>query len=129
MFVLDTKPGDERIPIIFIPGVAGTKIFQITPDGDRKEVWPSIEIKNNFGIGTKKALIGMDLKNDGETFVNHAKLELELLRDVRTNIPTWNGMQTIILADYYGKILNYLENEHGYKEGKDLFTFPYNWLL
>ena len=118
MFVLDTKPRDERIPIIFIPGVAGTKIFQITPDGKRMEVWPSVY---PWSSSSKlPALTGMNMEKDGETFVNPATLELEILRAV--GYPP-------IGKDFYGKILNYLEKEHGYKEGEDLFTLPYNWLL
>ena len=53
----------KLIPIIFIPGIAGTKIFD-----NGIEVWPAV------GTGLQP-LTGMNLEKDGRTFVNPVNLK------------------------------------------------------
>jgi tetratricopeptide (TPR) repeat protein len=110
----------KLIPIIFLPGVAGSKIFQKTENGNRMEVWPSVGYDKD-SKDKLPPLTGMDLKKDGETFVNVNSDDLE--------VEIFKGAGPYEIYDFYKEILTYLEDNHGYKENRNLFIFPYNWLL
>lgn len=116
---------ETLIPIIFIPGIGGTKMKQIK-DGKTMEVWPSVGYSSSPS-SKLPPLTGMELQKDGVTQVNPFKYDKELLQSVA--IPVIDKFVEIPVIDVYGGFLNYLKVELGYTEGKDLYTFPYDFRL
>ena len=91
----------NRLPIILIPGVAGTILFS----SGKGEVWPLAPQANR---------VDMTLNPDGKTSATGASIfVVDILRRAGP-------------MNFYGGMMNYL-TQLGYKEGTDLFTFPYDW--
>ncbi len=103
--IKSAQPGvsANRLPVILIPGVAGTVLFS-TGQG---EVWPLAPQANRMD---------MTLNPDGKTPATGAGIYVGDI--IRRSGP----------MNFYGGMMNYL-TQLGYKEGTDLFTLPYDWRL
>jgi pimeloyl-ACP methyl ester carboxylesterase len=100
------KPGDapqkqERLPIIFLPGVAGT---ELKDPGTGNQLWPFIVYGSRFK---------MMLDSDGRGNADRVRI---------------GGILRSGVTNFYGGMLSYLASK-GYQENTDLFIFPYDWRL
>lgn len=93
-------------PIVFLPGVAGTELYQGSIE-TLNQVWP---------FSPRGIREDMVLSRDGATpfFPGSSIVPGRILR---------SG-----LSNFYGDMIEFME-EKGYSEGRDLFTFPYDWRL
>ncbi len=107
----DDESGDpiKKTPVIIIPGVTGTRLLENYGDGN--EIWPSVtklalSIPDNF-------LDVLALNPDGTERSEFSIKTGDIIREAA-------GMHVFdnMIADLEAK---------GYKEGVDLFVFPYDW--
>lgn len=92
---------DSRLPVIFLPGVAGSVL-----NSRGNELWPTASMGSRADLA---------LESDGVTSAQKANIEVgDVLR--RPD------------SDFYGGFLESLK-AIGYKPGTDLFTFPYDWRM
>jgi pimeloyl-ACP methyl ester carboxylesterase len=126
----------KRLPIIFLPGVAGTQLYNNSAaaraagqDRYAKQVWPL----------APQALDGITrytlrLREDGKTPADNTKLGDIIVGDIlrRSGIELSRaGM------NFYGGMMKFIEDKGlGYKERpqqsgekRNLFAFPYDWRL
>jgi|GEM_PF-5696717 len=89
----------DRLPIIFLPGIAGTAL-----NHDSFELWPTAKVGNRLNL---------ELKEDGKTSATGASISLG---QIFRNPP----------VDFYGGFLKALTGL-GYQDDVDLFTFAYDW--
>ena len=104
-----------RPPVIILPGVAGTELFNSTAVIDN-QLWP-------FAYGGSRWKLR--LQGDGSTPA------------YKSNVITGTVLRRNFIAaklpklkktNFYGPLINFLTSA-GFKEGKDLVTFPYDWRL
>ena len=101
------EPDKPRLPIIFLPGVAGTELRQLA--GSKSyQVWPFVAPP---GLGGNRFNMVLDRDGIGNT------------GKVRTGDILRSG-----IVNFYGSMINFLVTK-GYKEDRDLFIFPYDWRL
>jgi pimeloyl-ACP methyl ester carboxylesterase len=93
-------PDDERPPVIFIPGVAGT----VLNSSIGLEMWPLAPVGDRAG---------MALEADGRTQANRKAIQVGGILDRP-------GM------NFYGGIVSFLKSI-GYQQDTDLFVMPYDW--
>ena len=104
-----TDAPSAHLPVVVIPGVAGTTLNSRTAIAS-SEVWPNAKLAGRDGL---------QLEDDGITPVTDAQIRTgDILR----------GGPAHHFADTYGPLLASLRKQ-GYREGTDLFTFPYDWRL
>ena len=96
-----------NIPIIFLPGIAGSELY----NAGGSQLWP-------LPFPPSK-VTGLALNNDGSSAQNITPGEI-LRGKLRSG---W------FFTNVYGSMIEYLVKKEGYAEGKDLFTFPYDWRL
>lgn len=96
----------EHLPIIFLPGVAGTFLWS-----GNVPVWPVPP--------TNGELEYILLKEDGRTEKNTGS---------KITVGDIMRSSTISKLDFYGGMIKFLVSKN-YKEGKDLLTFPYDWRI
>ena len=105
-----------RTPIVFIPGIMGSKLFN-TLDGQENEVWvnlPRAITSNLSELGL--AADGVSPSRDDPAYTtSHTK-------------PGTTGLVTrVLIADFYGTLVNHFTQTHGYVEGVDFWVYPYDW--
>lgn len=102
-----------RLPIIFLPGVAGSQLFNNPPYVPlvSSQLWP-------VSVLGQRHLLG--LTSEGKSAFNANIFVGDILRSGDGRFSS--------LADFYGSLIEFLE-ARGYKEGSDLFAFPYDWRL
>lgn len=99
---------NERIknPILIIPGLLGTELFN-----EQEKIWPNILRMSGDG-------------NDGFMDV----LSFNDTLSSSNNISIQNVISSELFNDYTHNLISQLTSpEGGYREGVDLFTFPYDW--
>ncbi len=106
-----------RDPVILIPGIMGTEIKK--DYGEFGELWPNISklilsVSDNFLDDLALLPSGID---DPE---RPMKLG-DIIRSVKVDM-----LGKSFNSDTFGGLISEL-NKAGYKEGKDLFVFPYDW--
>jgi pimeloyl-ACP methyl ester carboxylesterase len=108
-------PGEVR-PVIFVPGVGGTKLA-----GQDGELWALIfdQIKSL----SDDFLTDLALEADGETSQFGISVD-DILRTESIEILGF-GVRDV---DFYGALVETFA-EAGYAEGEMLFVFPYDWRL
>lgn len=94
------KEEEERLPIIFLPGVAGSIL-----EARDRELWPLAPFGDRADLA---------MEPDGKTSSTKANV---VVGDVLRGRP---GM------DYYGSFIDSLKSM-GYVENQDLFVFSYDW--
>jgi pimeloyl-ACP methyl ester carboxylesterase len=102
-----------RLPIIFIPGLAGTQL--VNRNG---EVWPNAIA---LGLSGDDAFLNvLALAADGRTPAQPANPDY-------TSVRTGDVLRTVIGVDVYQGALDYL-GSRGYRESdRSLTVFPYDW--
>ncbi len=96
------EEASERLPVIFLPGVAGT----ILTNSVGHELWPLAPVSHRANLA---------FEADGVTSATGEQIKVgDMLRRPGMN--------------FYGGFMEMLENNE-YKEGTDLFAFPYDWRL
>ncbi|MBI4318818.1 MAG: alpha/beta fold hydrolase [Chloroflexi bacterium] len=102
---------EERLPIIFIPGVAGSKLYKDSALGPG-QLWPLAPIESRVDLA---------LASDGVASATGANIVVgDALRDT--------GVDLLGALNFYGSIVKFLEGK-GWKEKHDLEVFPYDWRL
>jgi pimeloyl-ACP methyl ester carboxylesterase len=101
----------DRAPVIFLPGVAGSILFDRPIIGD--QLWPFSP------LGKRAAL---RLQDDGRTpaMTGVAVTAFDIIRTKDANFST--------LKNVYGGLVDFLQSR-GYREGTDFNVFPYDWRL
>lgn len=104
---------ENRLPIIFLPGIAGTLLEDHGEIQD--ELW--------LGIPSLKSRARLALDDQGKLpIIPNVRIETgDILRHDLAGF--------ISGTNFYGDMIRYLTEEQGYVEGIDLFTFPYDWRL
>lgn len=103
----NTKQSAQKIPVLIVPGIMGTEIFK----GDNK-LWPN----SSEMARPNSSDVFMDplsYKDDGSPL--DASLE------------TGQVVSKEFTFNYTKNLVSDFINDQGYTEGKDLFTFPYDW--
>ncbi len=103
----------DKPPVLIVPGVLGTEMFK----GNEK-LW--LDINRNLTDVGDQFMDGM-LFNSNLIPINNLNLG-EVIKKKTKNI----GVGDIVLFDYTDGLINEFTSQ-GYTEGKDLFTFPYDW--
>lgn len=105
-----TLPPGKRPPVILLPGVAGSELYVPGVPGDPQkpdaQVWPL----RTYAWADRTA---MEMLLDGAP-----------TGDIRTGSILMGAV-----ADFYGGMVRYLRDVHGYQVSRDLATFPYDWRL
>lgn len=107
----------KRTPLIFVPGVSGSVLVN-----DNGEVWPNSHVYANST--TDELALELRLADDGES-----PFDEDTLPVIATNIitiTTATVANNSVPTDIYDSTIKFLEDE-GYKQGIDLFVFPYDW--
>ncbi len=98
----------EHLPVIFLPGVAGSYLYEKDTVSDDM-LWPLAPIDDRADLFLKDD--GITPKTEGVKIVPG-----DILRS------------SVEKLNFYGSMIKFLESK-GYKQGKDLFVFPYDWRL
>ena len=111
----------KHLPIIFIPGVAGTYLDFADANGQTINIWPIT------GTSTQGSAYRLLLQGDGAT----SSSPLESGQSVVANrIFASHGLgSSKDPFNFYGGFEDYLVTNEGYTLGKDLVEFPYDWRL
>lgn len=120
-----------RTPVIFIPGIMGSRIAKRHPNGSFPELWPA----GLFNDDEHR-----ELANEVEDPSNYRPISARNV--VPTNIIRNVGVN-VGMTDVYGKLIDYLTRTKGYtlydvpyptvypcdttRTDADLFVFPYDW--
>ncbi len=114
----------QRVPIIFLPGVAGTAL-KVEGRGylsyiRNPQVWPAGEGDRTF----------LALADDGKApaYPDRKIIVGTILGDA-TNVPLYGATAPPTGMNFYGGLLAYLINNWGYVRDTNLFVFPYDWRL
>ncbi|NVN96900.1 alpha/beta fold hydrolase, partial [Candidatus Nomurabacteria bacterium] len=97
-------------PVIIIPGIMGTEL--IRDYGDKNEIWPNI--LNLIIPGPDLYLNDLSFLSSGKEDSNYPIKAGDIIRSIKRNI-------------IFDGLISELENSREYKEGKNLFVFPYDW--
>ncbi|MGH2522384.1 MAG: lipase family alpha/beta hydrolase, partial [Anaerolineales bacterium] len=105
-----------RAPIVFIPGVMGSRLFN-TVDEQEREVWvnlPGALFTSFPELGL--AADGISPAQDDPAYSTiHAK-------------PGTAGLVTrVLVADFYETLINHFTQTHGYVESADFWVYTYDW--
>jgi len=103
----------SRLPIIFLPGVAGSQLFNNPPYVPlvSTQLWPV----SLFG---QRPLLG--LTTEGKSVFGANIFVGDILRAGSARFSTLSD------TDAYGSVIEFFK-ARGYEENTDLFTFPYDW--
>lgn len=97
----ETTKAKTPLPIIFIPGIAGSELYS-----GSNIVWPIAPLGSRTDLA---------LNADGTPFFNNTHVIVgDVLRGTAYN--------------FYGGMIDFLK-ENGYQEKKNLFLFPYDWRM
>ncbi len=100
----------KKTPVIIVPGIMGSYLNRASDGG---EVWPNVFMM--LLPGDDSYLNELILQPDGSENVNSAVLAGDIMRKISS-------------SDFFeGLIAELVDN--GYKEGENLFVFPYDWRL
>jgi len=97
-------PANPERPLVFVPGLMGSKLCRTGPDGEKTVIWGTADALGNFA--------------DLEAAVGDGVFACGLIGEV-----TFLGVFT---QTVYGPFMARLE-EAGYREGETLFVFDYDW--
>ena len=110
----ESEDCSSRNPILIIPGLLGTEIFNGT-----EKLWMDLtRTATNFG---DQFLDVLAFKDD-LTPINNGLSLGDIIKTLTVDIL----ISTPIIFDYSGSLVEEFNNQ-GYVEGIDLFTFPYDW--
>jgi pimeloyl-ACP methyl ester carboxylesterase len=111
----DCKPGAQRKrpPLVLLPGISGTKMVN-QPDG---ELWPNGT--NLLLSSSDDFLLKLRLANDGVA-------PWDATDPAYNTVRTDDIIRSVLGQGVYNKTVESLEKS-GYKEGVDLFAFPFDW--
>jgi len=117
-------PATERLPIIFLPGVAGTEIWQpwerTDVRGEDRRVWP---FRTLSGLPGER--FNMMLDRDGRNAVNGRVVIGDILRSYPVDF--YSEMVTFFTGKGYQE---YKQNDtEEAKKRASLFILPYDWRL
>ncbi|MCK5062208.1 hypothetical protein KAR28_06720, partial [Candidatus Parcubacteria bacterium] len=101
----------RRNPVIIVPGIMGSRLNNNDPVFS--EVWPNIDT--------------MLLPGD-DSYLNELMLHYSGIPDENSAIAPTDILRSISNYDFFQGLIEELEN-NDYKEGIDLFVFPYDWRL
>ncbi|MDD4902159.1 MAG: hypothetical protein PHE24_03405 [Patescibacteria group bacterium] len=101
-----TGKAAARNPVIIVPGIMGSYLVEASTGN---QVWLN--------------LVGYTLSGeDGDL----RKLEMFPLGGSVESLVVDNAIEKVLTEDFYSGLIQELKN-NGYKEGTDLFVFPYDW--
>lgn len=107
---------EARTPVIFVPGIAGTKLFNDeNQDGNLEEVWPgniTFSLDDDFMLAARLAPNGVDPFMDTPRY-----------NTVRTGDPIMSVMGQAV----YQTLADFFVNQRGYTLGTDFILCPYDW--
>ena len=106
------EPNNKRIPIVIVPGIMGSYLF----DYDNYEVWPNIPL--------------MVISKD-DSYLEELALSADGISDTNSavsQIKATDILRNLYGHDFFGGLIDELKNS-GYLEGQDLFVAPYDWRL
>lgn len=124
----------EKTPVILVPGIAGSKLkyAEDVPVYDKNgnlvghdpeagdEKWP--RLTRTVLDPLDRHLLHLRLTPDGEDpYADHPEYKTQVGEIWRKETALGEEL------DEYKTTIKVLTEEHGYKEGKDLFVFPYDW--
>lgn len=95
----------SRNPVLFIPGITGTEIYK-----SQSQLWPD----------------ALRMTTDiGDQFMDPLGFQSDL-SPLDTSLSLGNVVKKVVSFNYTEDFINEFK-AHGYAEGIDLFTFPYDW--
>lgn len=103
----DVAPKQMRNPVVVVPGLLGSRLCRETADGEQQVVWGTV------GSITQFPTLAYD---PGDTQTQPCGLIREI---------SYLG---VYKQEVYAGFIDRLKDE-GYREGKDLFLFDYDWRL
>ncbi|MEK9201539.1 MAG: hypothetical protein AAB944_01055, partial [Patescibacteria group bacterium] len=107
---------DELIPVIIVPGIVGSRLFDLTANG--KEVW--LDLTEVINSPDDHELDLLKLTDLGEKPQSEAGITpLDVIRRLPASDPVYYYLENLIAS---------FKNS-GYEEGRNLFVAPYDWRL
>ena len=114
---LKTDPNKKRNPVIIIPGILSSYLNK--NDYTHEEVW----------LNLTKAMSSLDDSYlDDLSLTKFGEPDLTKTLVLPTDIFRKIKVSSLVENDFFDGLIKELEN-NGYKEGEDLFVFPYDWRL
>ena len=107
-----TSTQSSRLPVIFLPGVTGSQLFDnppIVPGPLSQQLWP-------FSFFGNRSYLA--LRTDGKSVLGRNIFVGDIVRAGEAMFSS--------LSDAYGSLIEFFK-ARGYKEDTDLFAFPYDW--
>lgn len=107
LFVNEADSQETRRPLIVVPGIVGSVLSE-----DGQIVWGGVRSLNKSNFQKLDLLPKQGAPVDLQP--------TDILRDV----PLLFGL---VRVGIYSGLIDFLEDDLGYREGNDLFVFPYDW--
>ena len=112
-----SDPSQKRNPVIIIPGILSSYLNK--NDYTKEEVW--LNLVKAMSSGDDSYLDDLLLTKFGEPdLTKKLVLPTDIFRKIKVS--------SLVENDFFDGLIKQLESS-GYKEGKDLFVFPYDWRL
>ncbi len=106
-------------PVILIPGIGGTSLY--ADPTHYNQVWPCVgdDCQSAMSFAEPSDYASLSLDQNGSSSV-------ATIGDILENGVCSEAGE---ICNVYGSLTAYLMNNLGYKEGIDLYVFPYDWRL
>lgn len=111
------KTGNEKIPVLIIPGIAGTELYN-----GNDWIWMNLSSMYS-SVNDRFLSDALVLSDSGETINQIATGDI--IRSTSLDVPIIGTVLKINSFEY----LIYTLQEQGYQEDDNFFVFPYDWRL
>lgn len=136
----------SKPPIIVLPGILGSELFNRCPGKKDQKIWPVPQ--KLYSETVDKHLDPLELDRYGKPVDQKCKILVgDLVWSIDPNKIDPEGLDVILkglksflgfisfelvssdldIMDFYGGLRDHLEEDLGYVKNKDVFYFPYDW--
>ncbi len=111
-----------NVPVIIVPGIMGSYLFGVGDIERQEPYWPPLRDDILFPL-ISPLIYKLSLGEDG-----HTRQTVDFLGDYNVMVAS-SMIRKYEDADVFESLFKTLVDNYGYKEGDDLFEFPYDWRL
>lgn len=123
-------PQPARLPIVFIPGLMGSRLFNNPNNGPEEEVWADVaKLSDLFGPNPLRVLA---LAPDGVSPAEPANPDFATVHTRRGTPGMLTRLQGVgwgiqVDEDFYDTLTRHFTETQGFVEGVDFWVYPYDW--